>query len=96
MNLFRIRIRPLMIEFADMETTFAYCLKHGLLGVGWGTPSRNNTKDWDTYFSEASPHYGNLKVCVYRRQPGPVNPKNSRETPCGILFTTIRTIASYN
>jgi hypothetical protein len=40
MNLFRIRIRPLMIEFADMETTFAYCLKHGLLGVGWGSGSK--------------------------------------------------------
>jgi hypothetical protein len=54
-----------MIEFADVETTFAYCLKHGLLGVGWSTQSNNNTKDWDTYFSEASTKYDNLQVCAY-------------------------------
>jgi hypothetical protein len=45
-----------------MQTTFDYCRKNSLLGVGWRTPSGNHTKDWATYFSEASKTYGNLHV----------------------------------
>jgi hypothetical protein len=67
MYLFRIHIRP-QGGSADMQTTFDYCLKHGLLGVGWRTPSGNNTKDWDTYFSEASEEYDNLQLCAYIRK----------------------------
>lgn len=67
MYLFRIHIRP-QGGSGDMQAAFDYCLKHGLLGVGWRTPSRKNTKDWDTYFSEASAEYDNLQVCAYIRK----------------------------
>ena len=65
MHLFRIQIHPLMVEFADVETTFDYCLKRSVLGVGWRTPSGGDTKDWDTYLSDASPHYSDLTVCAF-------------------------------
>lgn len=64
MYLFRIHIRP-QGGSADMETTFNYCLKNNLLGVGWRTPSNRHTKIWDEYFSEASNEHENLNVCKY-------------------------------
>jgi len=48
-----------------MPTTFDYCLKNGILGVGWRTNSNKNTKDWDEYFKEASQIHGNLQICKY-------------------------------
>jgi hypothetical protein len=48
-----------------METTFNYCLKNSVLGVGWRTPSNRHTKIWDEYFSEASKEHDNLNVCKY-------------------------------
>jgi len=46
--LFRIHIRP-QGGTADMRTTFDYCLRNGILGVGWRTESQRNTKKWDKY-----------------------------------------------
>jgi len=48
-----------------MRTTFNYCLRNGLLGVGWRTNSQRNTKNWDEYFNEASQINGNLQICKY-------------------------------
>lgn len=64
MYLFRIHIRP-GGGSADMQETFEYCLRNGLLGVGWRTESNENTFDWDKYYSEASKIHGNLNVCKY-------------------------------
>ena len=48
-----------------MRTTFDYCLRNGLLGVGWRTNSQRNTKNWDEYFNEASQIHSNLQICTY-------------------------------
>lgn len=48
-----------------MPTTFDYCLKNGVLGVGWRTNSNKNTKNWDEYFNEASQMHDNLQICKY-------------------------------
>ena len=64
MYVFRIHIRP-SGGSADMPTTFDYCLKNGILGVGWRTNSNKNTKNWDEYFEEASHIHGNLQICKY-------------------------------
>ena len=64
MYLFRIHIRP-QGGTADMATTFDYCLKNGVLGVGWRTSSQRNTKDWNEYFTEASQTHDNLQQCKY-------------------------------
>lgn len=48
-----------------METTFTYCLKEGILGVGWRTLSNRSTKNWDDYYAEASQTYDNLQACKY-------------------------------
>ncbi|MEA2103231.1 MAG: hypothetical protein U9P79_01125 [Candidatus Cloacimonadota bacterium] len=64
MYLFRIHIRP-GGGSASMEDTFEYCLKNGLLGVGWRTETNKNTTDWDEYFGEASGIHDNLNVCHY-------------------------------
>lgn len=64
MFVFRIHIRP-QGGTANIATTFEYCLKNGVLGVGWRTNSQRNTKNWDEYFNEASPIHGNLQICKY-------------------------------
>lgn len=64
MYLFRIHIRPGGGE-ADMPTTFAYCLKHGFLGVGWRVNFEGNTKDWESYYAVASEEHGKLHICQY-------------------------------
>lgn len=64
MYIFRIHIRP-QGGSADMKTTFEYCLKNKLLGVGWRTESERNTKNWDEYFIEAEKIHDNLNVCKY-------------------------------
>ncbi len=64
MYLFRIHIRP-DGGSENMEQTFKYCFKNGLLGVGWRTESNKNTTDWDEYLNEASKLYANLNICKY-------------------------------
>lgn len=64
MYLYRIHIRP-KGGTADMRTTFDYCLRNGLLGVGWRTNSQGNTKNWDEYFKESSQIHDHLQICKY-------------------------------
>src|SRR4051812_6216118 len=64
MYVFRIHIRP-QGGSADMDTTFNYCLKEHVLGVGWRTPSNRNTKKWSEYYDEASQVHDDLNVCKY-------------------------------
>jgi hypothetical protein len=64
MYVFRIHIRP-QGGSADMKTTFNYCLKEGILGVGWRTASNRSTKNWNEYYEEASRDHDNLQVCKY-------------------------------
>jgi hypothetical protein len=64
MNLFRIHIKP-GGGTADMHSTFSYCLKNEILGVGWRTRSNRNTKDWEEYRNEASEEYHDLCVCEF-------------------------------
>lgn len=64
MYVFRIHIRP-QGGSADMPTTFDYCIRNGILGVGWRTSSDRNTKNWDEYYEEASQEHDNLNVCKY-------------------------------
>lgn len=64
MYLFRIHIRP-HGGTANMSSTFEYCLREGILGVGWRTRSDNCTKIWDEYYHEASQLHNNLQVCKY-------------------------------
>lgn len=64
MYVFRIHIRP-GGGSADMQKTFDYCLREGVLGVGWRTSSGRNTCDWDEYYQEASREHENLAVCKY-------------------------------
>jgi hypothetical protein len=53
MYLFRIHIRP-QGGSASNKTTFSYCLKENILGVGWRTKTNINTKIWEDYLSEAA------------------------------------------
>ena len=48
-----------------MHTTFKYCLKNGLLGVGWRTNTNSCTTNWDKYFNEAKTMHKKLQVCKY-------------------------------
>jgi hypothetical protein len=48
-----------------METTFDYCMRNDILGVGWRTSSDQNTNNWDEYYEEASQEHENLQVCKY-------------------------------
>lgn len=64
MYVFRIHIRP-QGGSADMRTTFDYCKREGVLGVGWRTSSDQNTKNWDVYYQEASKEHDNLQGCKY-------------------------------
>ncbi|MCC6105743.1 hypothetical protein [Acetobacter sp.] len=50
-----------------MADTFAYCLKHGILGVGWRVDEIGATKDWDTFYKIATNVYDNLRACTYIR-----------------------------
>lgn len=65
MYLFRIHIRP-QGGAADNKEAFAYCLKEGILGVGWRTKSHKNTTVWEEYVAEAGVIYnGAIDICKY-------------------------------
>lgn len=51
-----------------MGDTFAYCVREGILGVGWRTEKNVSTTDWETYYAEASAIHNNLNVCKYIRK----------------------------
>lgn len=80
MYVFRLHVRP-GGGSASMADTFAYCLREGILGVGWRTASNTNTTDWDTYFNEATVQYGKVNVCSYiKRWVGPGDLVWTRDT----------------
>nr|WP_194229705.1 hypothetical protein [Methylobacterium oryzae] len=51
-----------------MADTFDYCVRHGILGVGWRTETNISTTDWEAYYAEASTIHDNLNVCRYIRR----------------------------
>jgi len=63
-GVFRLHVRPGR-DSSLMTETFAYCLKQGILGVGWRTLSNTNTKDWGTYYTEANNIHDDLRICEY-------------------------------
>ncbi|MDW8018412.1 MAG: hypothetical protein RMI36_11365 [Thermus sp.] len=52
MRVHRIHIRPYGGE-ASLEETFAYCLKQGVLGIGWRLASGKTEASWEEYLAEA-------------------------------------------
>ncbi len=66
MNVFRIHIRP-SGGAADMATTFDYCLRHRLLGVGWRVGKPHCTTYWDEYYQEARVLHGDSGLAVPMR-----------------------------
>ena len=43
-----------------MADTFAYCLKHGILGVGWRVDEIEGTTDWDAFYTAAADIHDDL------------------------------------
>ncbi len=64
MYIFRIHIRP-SGGTADGKATFQYCLKNGVLGVGWRLKEYQPIKEWETYEALAAPIHENLSTCKY-------------------------------
>ncbi len=64
MYVFRLHVRP-QGGATDVKTTFDYCLRNKLLGVGWRVNDLENTTDWNAYYSEAKKIHENLNVCKY-------------------------------
>ncbi|MCA1790262.1 MAG: hypothetical protein LC667_10500 [Thioalkalivibrio sp.] len=63
MNVHRLHVRP-HGGTADMPSTFDFCLRKGVLGVGWRISSNKSTKDWDEYYSQAIlEHPGGVGIC---------------------------------
>lgn len=52
MYLFRLHIRP-QGGTADMKTTFDYCIRNQILGVGWRLDQPINTEDMQIYLAAA-------------------------------------------
>ena len=67
MYVFRIHIRP-QGGTASMRSTFDYCLKNEILGVGWQINSTRSPASWDDYVQEAEKLYKNLQVCKYMKR----------------------------
>ena len=51
-----------------MADTFAYCLKHGILGVGWLLDKIEETTDWDAFYTKATDIHDDLGTCAYIRR----------------------------
>ncbi len=64
MYVFRIHIRP-QGGTASMEDCFDYCLKNGLLGVGWRIDSKKSSISWEYYLKEAEQIHNNLQIPKY-------------------------------
>ncbi len=65
MVVYRIHIRP-KGGLANPKVSFAYCLKEGVLGLGWQTDSQNNDASWEEYEAEAIEKYGNNELSRVR------------------------------
>lgn len=64
MYLFRIHIKP-GGGSAEPATTFAHCLAHGVLGVGWRVPGLLPTHHWAEYEAAAHVVYDAINSCRY-------------------------------
>lgn len=64
MFLYRIHIRP-QGGSATVEQTFAHCLKHQVLGVGWRVDGLRATQNWEEYEEQAELEHTDLQVCRY-------------------------------
>lgn len=64
MYLYRIHIRP-QGGSAPVEKTFAHCLKHQVLGVGWRVDGLRATQNWEEYEEQAKLEHTDLQVCRY-------------------------------
>lgn len=63
MFVFRIHIKP---GGKGKEFSFDYCLKNGLLGVGWAiSVGPGESIDWKTYEERAEKEYGNISKVKY-------------------------------
>ena len=71
MTVFRIHIRPSGGD-NNKEKSFAYCLKHRVLGMGWSVEETGKScLSWDEYIAAASDkkEYNNvLSVCYLHRE----------------------------
>ena len=47
-----------------MPTTFDYCLRNGILGVGWRVDIES-TNIWESYYQAASQLHGGVQACAY-------------------------------
>ena len=66
MGVYRIHIRP-DGGAGDPTISFDYCLRHRVLGMGWGVPEPEGpTLTWDQYIEAAENHYGNGGVSNVR------------------------------
>ena len=61
MTVFRIHTRP-KGGLSDSKVSFLYCVKTGVLGLGWQTKSQNNKATWDEYKKEAIKIYGEKEL----------------------------------
>ncbi len=53
MKIHRIHIRPKGGK-ADPATSVAYCMRHNVIGVGWGIPESGPSLTWDQYLADAA------------------------------------------
>lgn len=65
MVVYRIHIRP-KGGLKTPKVSFAYCLKEGVLGLGWQTETQNNDASWEEYEAEAIEKYGNNNLSRVR------------------------------
>jgi len=70
MKVFRLHIRPKGGD-ADPKVSFDYCLKHHLLGMGWGISAKSSSSvDWETYLRAAKRIHGrtNLSRVIFFKE----------------------------
>jgi hypothetical protein len=61
MTVFRIHTRP-KGGLGNAKISFAYCIKTGVLGLGWQTESQDNNATWNEYKNEAKEIYGEKEL----------------------------------
>lgn len=65
MTVYRIHIRP-KGGLANPKVSFAYCLKEGVLGLGWQTETQNSDASWEEYEAEAITIHGDKELSRVR------------------------------
>ncbi|MGF1696568.1 hypothetical protein L4C54_12915 [Vibrio lamellibrachiae] len=61
MTVFRLHTRP-KGGLANAKVSFDYCLRAGVLGLGWQTESQDNTATWGEFTKEAFEAYGEKEL----------------------------------